>query len=414
MSNDKQPERDRDSNNQVPDAEGNSEKAVRGRRLRTALKGQRRNLKPKPPRRKDWTPERDEDWDAPDHELRERIMPIDEKDRRRAVERAAFKGPIAPPAPSKPSPDTLDGLGTVVSVSSGMCVVELGGATLQCRVRSKLTTAETSFTNVVAVGDEVSVSDDGAGGGIVEQVLPRRSVLARPDVYANNRSRRSQVIVANAELLLEVSSWREPPFWPELVDRCIIAAQRSNLEPVVCVNKTDLAEDPMELQEALEPYDALGYRVIRTSVVIGEGIDELRDLLRDKTTVLTGMSGTGKSSLISAVQPGLDIRISQVSTSNKRRGEGRHTTTQVTMLGLESGGFVVDTPGIREFGLSGLRRHELASFYPEISALVPGCRFHNCAHLEEPGCAVRAGTEDGSVHPSRYRTYRTVRATLPE
>ena len=219
-------------------------------------------MNPKPPRKKDWTPERGEDWDALGHELRERIMPIDERDRRLALERAAFKAPVAQPAPSKPAPVAPAGLGTVVSVSSGLCVVELAGANLHCRVRSKLTAAETSFTNAVAVGDEVMVSDDGAGGGIVEQVLPRRSVLARPDVYNNNRSRRSQVIVANAELLLIVSSWKEPPFWPELVDRCIIAAHRSKLEPVICVNKIDLAEDSAQLEEALAPYDALAYRIV--------------------------------------------------------------------------------------------------------------------------------------------------------
>ena len=271
--------------------------------------------------------------------------------------------------------------------------------------------AETSFTNVVAVGDEVKVSEDGSGGGMVDEVLPRRSALARPDVHAGNRSRRSQVIVANADQLLIVSSWREPQFWPELVDRCIIAAQRSELIPVVCVNKIDLANDAAEVEKALEPYEAVGYRIVKTSVVTGEGVTALRELLRDKTTALTGMSGTGKSSLISAVQPGLELRTSEVSSS---RAEGRHTTTQVVMLGLAAGGFVVDTPGIREFGLSGLRPHELASFYPEISALAPMCRFNDCAHIEEPGCAVRAGEEDGTVHASRYHTYRTIRETLPK
>ena len=292
MANNRQPESHRDSDKPVNNVEGNIEKAIRQRRLRTARKGQRRNLEPKPPRKKAWTMERYEDWDDLGHKLHERIMPIDERDRRRALEQAAFKDPTVHPVPSRQAPVALDGPGTVVSVSSGLCAVELAGAKLQCHIRSKLTATETPFTNVVAVGDEVEVSDDGAGGGIVEQVLPRRSVLARPDVYASNRSRRSQVIVANAEQLLIVSSWREPPFWPELIDRCIIAAQRSKLQPVVCVNKTDLS-DAAELGQALEPYDALGHRVIKTSVVTGEGISELRNLLRDKTTALTGMSVPG-------------------------------------------------------------------------------------------------------------------------
>ena len=127
-------------------------------------------------------------------------------------------------------------------------------------------------------------------------------------------------------------------------------------------------------------------------------------------TALAGMSGTGKSSLISAVQPGLDLRVAEVDGS----GEGRHTTTQATMLGLEGGGFVVDTPGVREFGLAGLRRRQLAGFYPEITSLAPSCRFNDCAHLDEPGCAVSAGRERGVVPTSRYHSYRAIRETLPE
>ena len=171
------------------------------------------------------------------------------------------------------------------------------------------------------------------------------------------------------------------------MDRCIIAAVRSGLKPVVCVNKTDLAERAAELHETLDPYEALGHRTIKTSVVTGEGVNELRGLLRDKTTVFTGLSGTGKSSLITAVQPGLDLRTSEVSSTGKHMGEGWHTTTQKTMLGLKAGGFVLDTPGVRQFGLSGLRRPQLASFFPEIDTLAFGCRFNNCAHLE--GARVR-------------------------
>ena len=276
-------------------------------------------------------------------------------------------------------------------------------------IRIRLTAKESAFTNAVA-GDEVVVSDDGAGSGTIEEVLPRRTTLVRPEV----RGPRSQIIVANAEQLLIVSSWREPFFWPELVDRCLIAAQRSDLLPIVCVNKVDLVDVGAEMEEVVAPYVALGHRVIKTSAVASEGIDELRDLLRDKTTALSGMSGTGKSSLISAVQPGLDLRTSEVSVSSKHLGEGRHTTTMVEMHGLEVGGFVVDTPGIREFGLNGLHRHELAGFFPEISALAPECRFANCAHLDEPECAVVAGRASGSVPESRYHSYQAILSTLPK
>ena len=370
-------------------------------------KGQRRNLKPKPPRKKNWTTEEYDDWDQHGHEVRERIMPMDELDRRRALERAAFRDADAPPIAERTIQAPSDGTGKVVSVSSGLCAVEIDGARLQCRVRSDLTAAESPFTNVVAVGDHVTVTGDGSGGGIIDEVLPRSGILARPDVFYSHRR---QVIAANVDQLLVVSSWREPHFWPELVDRCAIAAQRSGLTPVVCVNKIDLAEDVQELHNAILPYQALGHAVIETSAVTGEGIDGLREALRGKTTALAGLSGTGKSTLISAIQPGLDLRVAEVGDS----GEGRHTTTQATMLGLDGGGFVVDTPGVREFGLAGLRRRRLADFYPEFASLASGCRFNDCAHLEEPGCAVRAGRDRGVVPASRYRSYRAIRETLTE
>ena len=184
----------------------------------------------------------------------------------------------------------------------------------------------------------------------------------------------------------------------------MIAAQLSGLMPVVCINKIDLAEDLQELDDAILPYEMLGHLVVKTSAAIGGGIDVLREILQGSTTALAGMSGTGKSSLISAVQPGLDLRVAEVGGS----GEGRHTTTQATMLGLDGGGFVVDTPGVREFGLAGLRRAQLVAFYPEIASLAPGCRFSDCAHLEEPGCAVRTEWESGIVPASRYHSYRAI------
>ena len=223
-----------------------------------------------------------------------------------------------------------------------------------------------------------------------------------------------QVIVANADQVLIVSSWREPFFWPEFIDRCIIAAQRNGLLPIVCVTKADLAEDLAALEHAVAPYPALGIPLIMTSVLTGQGIDELRDLLRGKMTALTGMSGVGKSSLISRVQPGLNLRTSGVSTSSKRLGEGRHTTTMVEMHNLDMGGHVVDTPGIREFGLSGLRRRELASLFPEIVEQASQCYFANCTHLNEPRCAVAVGVATGAIPQSRYHSYRMILGTLPE
>jgi ribosome biogenesis GTPase len=220
-----------------------------------------------------------------------------------------------------------------------------------------------------------------------------------------------QVIAANADQLLIVASWRDPIFWPELADRYLIAAERNNLSPILCLNKIDLAEDVTDYQAALRPYLTLGYRVLFTSALSGDGVSELRDEMRGRTTVLAGLSGVGKSSLLSAVQPGLQLRSGEVS---ERSGEGQHITTQVNLFRLDVGGFVIDTPGIREFGLSGLRQAELARFYPEMVAVQGGCRFNDCSHLHEPGCAVQAAVRRGSVSATRYHNYQKIYESLPD
>jgi len=242
---------------------------------------------------------------------------------------------------------------------------------------------------------------------MVEAVQPRRSVLARPDPFYTHLR---QVIVANVDQVLIVASWREPAFWPELVDRYLIAAARNGLVPIICVNKVDLAKDPAEPKAVLHAYCEAGYTVLLTSAQNRLGVDGLRRLLQGRTTALAGLSGVGKSSLLSAVEPGLHLRVGEVSD---RRHEGRHTTTQSSLHRLAGGGFVVDTPGIREFGLSGLRRGDLASCYPEIASLSSECQFEDCRHTREPGCAVRHAIRQGRVSMMRYDSYRKILASLP-
>jgi ribosome biogenesis GTPase len=382
-----------------------------------------------PARQRDWTeeylqdPERFDEMDLPAHE---RVMARGEVERRKGnwtralheLEReyklSGELGPTAPPLAAAPqAPAGRDGLvqGTVTRIGPGSCRVEIGSGVVACGFRASLYEANQGYTNVVAAGDQVLVTlSDGDGdrtGGVVEQVLPRRSALVRPDVFHPHLQ---QVIAANVDRLLIILSWRDPAWWPELVDRYLIAAERNRLEPIICLNKVDLACDASEPRTALAPYERLGRRVLFTSARSGEGLAELAELLRGKVTALAGLSGVGKTSLLKAIDPDLELRVGEVSA---RRHEGRHTTTQVALHRLKAGGCVMDTPGIREFGLSNLRRHDLAAFYPEFRSAAEPCRFADCSHLAEPGCAVRRAVRDGRIAAVRYDNYRKIRRSLP-
>ena len=332
-------------------------------------------------------------------------MPRDDLDRRKQIAEAVTASPLtdltAPADDSETASDT--GKTALVTAVTGMSArIENDGIEHPATIRGLLTEIDTGYINPVAVGDRVAVSEDGAGAWAIEGVLPRRTVLARPDPFL---APRQQVVAANVDQILVVSSWREPDLWPELIDRYLIAARLSEIEPMICVNKADLIEDRSAYEAATRIYVDMGYMLLLTSAITGLGVDALRDALAGKLSVVVGLSGTGKSSLMSAVQPGLDIRIGEISDAH---GQGRHTTTQSALYRLDAGGYVADTPGIREFGLAGLTLGELPLYYPEIDTLASECRFSNCSHIEEPECAVRSAEEDGSISSSRAASYRAI------
>ena len=368
----------------------------------------KRNRKPGRVREQSWTDtyhQNPDGYESLDSPMIERVVPREERKGRTA------RPATAPEAPSDPETGTgqrTGQQGTVVEISSGFCRVDMGKDTLVCSLRGGLSEVETGYTNLLAVGDEVVVQLAGPGQGVVEEVLPRRSALTRPDVM---RPHLRQLLAANINQVLIVASWREPAIWPELIDRYLVASERQDLTPVICVNKIDLAEQADEPEQMLAPYLQVGYRVLFTSAAEKTGLGALSEVLMGKTTALAGLSGVGKSSLLNAAEPGLDLRIGE---TNERRHEGRHTTTQASPHRLARGGFVVDTPGIREFGLSQLCQEELVVFYPEIASAAKRCRFGNCTHMREPDCAVKLAVRGGEISAMRFDSFGKIRSELPE
>ena len=259
----------------------------------------------------------------------------------------------------------------------------------------------------VAVGDRVRFIDTQDGGGLLIEVLPRRRKLSRrsavpmPGAHAHE-----QVIVANPDLVVPVIAAAQPaPKW-NLLDRYLVSAESLGLPALVCITKTDLST-PGDLDEAIELYTLLGYDVLLTSAHTGLGIAALRQRLQGQLSVLVGKSGVGKTTLLNALQPGLGLRVNQV---NQITGKGKHTTTHLEMFSFDFGGDVVDTPGMREFGLWQVDDEDIALHFPEMRPLVGLCKFGlGCQHKSEPGCAIRQAMEAGEIQPRRYQSYLSLK-----
>jgi len=406
---------------QVADYEKSWKKHVEKQKLRDARRKSGQKTKGKKPRRKDWNADSWDEMDDPEYYSEERVMPPGSMERRRQVEDLAQKSAprgrselIADPGEESSSQGSnSDQYGLVVEVSSGMCRVEIDGKIILCSLRGNLKNSDDTFSNPVAVGDQVLISQGSDHQGVVENVLPRLNFLARPSTTNKGRiSGQHQILVANIDRVLIVASWRDPNMWPELIDRYLIASQRNELQAVICINKVDLVDDQTKFEEFQQVYRKLEYEIILTSAVTGQGIPELKALLQNGTTVLAGLSGVGKSSLLIAVQPSLNLRTAHVSQRGLFTGQGRHTTTQSSLLRLENGGIVIDTPGIREFGLSGVAAEELAQWYPEMVPHLGSCKFQDCTHGVEPDCAVIAAVNSGKISPLRFKNCQNLHDEL--
>ena len=267
--------------------------------------------------------------------------------------------------------------------------------------------------DLIAVGDRVrftEITDASQTRGMITEVLPRLSKLSRPATVPGQRVF-EQVIVSNVDLVLPVFAVAEPtPKWG-LLDRYLVSAESSRLPVLVVITKLDLAWKNKDFESDLDAYRQAGYAIQMVSAQTGEGLIELQQALHGQTSVLVGKSGVGKTSLLNALQPGLGLRVREVSKGEQ--GKGRHTTTHLEMFELDFGGAIVDTPGIREFGLWEVSGEELAYLFPEMAHFVGRCKFGlSCQHDVEPGCAIRKAMMAGQVSPQRYKSYMNLRREL--
>ena len=279
-------------------------------------------------------------------------------------------------------------------------VADDDGREYACATRRLLKSLQTDQRHVVAAGDRVWFRPEGEREGIIERVDPRRGVLSR------SSKRRQHVIVANVDQMIIVTSAAEPRIKPNLIDRYLVTAEKARIRPVICINKIDLIE-AADLLPLSGVYAQLGYRVLLVSATTGQGMESLKSLLVGKQTVFTGQSGVGKSSLLNAIEPGLALRVRTVSAESQK---GRHTTTTAVLLPLSNGGWVVDTPGIRQFQLWDVTAEEVSGYFRDLRPFVSACRFPDCTHTHEDFCAVKDAVADGWIDTRRYESYVQIRA----
>jgi ribosome biogenesis GTPase len=293
--------------------------------------------------------------------------------------------------------------GLIIRSQSGFFTVQTESGVLTCHLRGRLKQGK-HVGDIAAVGDRVLVTCQSEGIGSIESIEPRSHSLVRLDPRPQGVYQ--QVILANPDQAVFVFACAQPVPHMRMLDRYLVIAGRQGLPALIVANKTDLVG--REQAEALFGfYPSIGYPVIYACAKTGEGVDELHECLKGKISALAGPSGVGKSSLLNAIQPGLGLAVREISEAFQK---GRHTTTVRQLFPLEQGGYVADTPGMRSLALWDTEPEELDGYFPELAALVAQCQFSNCNHKTEPGCAVRAAVEAGTVRPERYDSYLRLRA----
>lgn len=291
--------------------------------------------------------------------------------------------------------------GTVVKSTGSWYSVRLeSGEQVECRIKGKFRMKGIKTTNPVAVGDVVEI-EAGAEGGVISQIMDRKNYIIRK---STNLSKEAHIIAANVDQAMLVVTVNHPVTSTVFIDRFLASVEAYRISAILVFNKIDLYEedDLLMLGALTQIYMQAGYECLHVSSLTGEGIEDVVAALKDKITVFSGLSGVGKSSLVNRVEPGLDLKVAEISESHDT---GKHTTTFAEMFPLSFGGYIVDTPGIRAFGLIHMEKNEISHYFPEIFKRATGCKYYNCTHIHEPGCAVLEAVENGEISESRYYSY---------
>ena len=293
-------------------------------------------------------------------------------------------------------------IGTITKNTGSWYIVRTDDDRLfSCKVKGNFRLRGIRSTNPVAVGDRVEFIPGEDGTGLISEVLDRRNYIIR---RATNLSKQSHILAANVDQVLLLATIAHPTVSTTFIDRFLASAEAYRIPVILLFNKTDLydADQLQQVRQLMELYQSIGYACLACSVLKKNGMDELHDMLRGKTTLLSGNSGVGKSTLLNSLIPGLNVRTEEVSDAHDT---GQHTTTFSEMFDLPTGGQVIDTPGIKGFGTFDFERTEISHYFREIFQIGQQCRFQDCTHTHEPHCAVRQAVEEGRIAPSRFASY---------